>query len=216
MFNACWECISLAGVNFPEVWLWQRWEGGEGDAVAIFSCTISRNLIVLWITSIASDNRQAVERTGRYRTPTPVWEAVWIISCLPAGLWGLEAPDGWMEVLSDCRSLFYDSFRLYRCCGTSRAQNIDKTTWSHMTLPTESTVYHPGSLSWWNLNFKSWFIAIIFFTEFGLTQSFWALICQFLSKCCTCMWECQPQIPYQAGGRSAAQCKAVCRSLCRW
>ena len=43
---------------------------------AIFSCTISCSIIVLWITSIAGDNRQAVERTGRYRTPTPVWEAV--------------------------------------------------------------------------------------------------------------------------------------------
>lgn len=210
MLNACWECISLAGVNFPEVWLWQRWEGGEGDAVAIFSCTISRNLIVLWITSIASDNRQAVERTGRYRTPTPVWEAVWIISCLSAGLWGLEAPDGWMGVLSDCRSLFYDSFRPCRCCGASRAQNID------MTLHTESNVHQPGSLSGWILNFKSWFISIILLE--GLAwQSFWAHICQFLSeKWCTCTWERQLQIPYQARGRSSAQCNAVCRSLCRW
>lgn len=67
---------------------------GGGGAVAIFSCTISRSIIARWITSIAGDNRQAVERTGRYRTPTPVWEAVWIISSLPAGPWGLWRTGG--------------------------------------------------------------------------------------------------------------------------
>ena len=61
---------------------------------AIFSCTISGSIIVPWITSIAGDNRQAAERTGWYRTPTPVWEAVWIISCLPRRL-SMGAGDQW-------------------------------------------------------------------------------------------------------------------------
>lgn len=30
----------------------------------LFSCAISRSIIVLWITSIAGDNRQAAERAG--------------------------------------------------------------------------------------------------------------------------------------------------------
>lgn len=79
-----------------------RWGGGGVVVVqqaAIFSCTISCSIIVPWITSIAGDNRQAAERTGWYRTPTPVWEAVWIISCLPADcLWGPGASDGWKGV----------------------------------------------------------------------------------------------------------------------
>lgn len=83
------ECVRLAGISFLKVWLFcgGGFGGvGGGATAAIFSCTISCSIIVPWITSIAGDNRQAAERTGRYRTPTPVWEAVWIISCLPCRL----------------------------------------------------------------------------------------------------------------------------------
>lgn len=39
--------------------------GGRGAAaLAIFSCTMRRGIIVPWITSIAGDNRQAAERSG--------------------------------------------------------------------------------------------------------------------------------------------------------
>lgn len=89
----CWEIVGLVGVNFPEVWFGcdgggggSSCGGGGGAAAGIFSRAISCSIIVLWITSIAGDNRQAAERTGWYRTPTPVWEAVWIISCLPCRL----------------------------------------------------------------------------------------------------------------------------------
>lgn len=85
---------------------------------AIFSCTISCSIIVPWITSIAGDNRQAAERSGWYRTPTPLWETIWIISCLPADcLWGLGASDVWAGVCvsgvgGGCQC--YDSVWLYR------------------------------------------------------------------------------------------------------
>lgn len=55
---------------------------------AVFFCTITC-IIVLWITSIAGDNRQAAKRSAWHRTPASLWEAVWIISRLPADcLWG--------------------------------------------------------------------------------------------------------------------------------
>lgn len=39
--------------------------GGHGAAaLAIFSCTMRRGIIVPWITSIAGDNRQAAERSA--------------------------------------------------------------------------------------------------------------------------------------------------------
>lgn len=46
----------------------------------IFSSPISCSILVLWITSVAGDNRQAVERSGWYRTPIPLCETIWIIS----------------------------------------------------------------------------------------------------------------------------------------
>lgn len=74
-------------------------EGVLVQQAAIFSCTISCSIIVLWITSIAGDNRQAAERSGWYRTPASLWETIWIISCLPADcLWGLGDSDVWAEV----------------------------------------------------------------------------------------------------------------------
>lgn len=51
---------------------------------AVFFCTITCSIIVLWITSIAGDNRQAAKRSGWHRTPASRWETVWIISRLPA------------------------------------------------------------------------------------------------------------------------------------
>lgn len=73
-------------------WCWlsggmiQLWRGRQGEVgaevlvqqAAVFFCTITCSIIVLWITSIAGDNRQAAKRSGWHRTP------VWIISRLPA------------------------------------------------------------------------------------------------------------------------------------
>lgn len=82
------------------VWGWlsggmiQLWQGKEVEVLvqqaAVFFCTITCSIIVLWITSIAGDNRQAVKRSGWHRTLASLWETVWIISCLPADcLWGV-------------------------------------------------------------------------------------------------------------------------------
>lgn len=84
-------------------WCWlswgmiQLWQGEEVEEVevlvqqaAVFFCTITGSIIVLWITSIAGDNRQAAKHSGWHRTPASRRESVWIISRLPADcLWGV-------------------------------------------------------------------------------------------------------------------------------
>lgn len=79
-------------------WCWlsggmiQLWRGSQGEVgvevlvqqAAVFFCTITCSIMVLWITSIAGDNRQAAKRSGWHRTPASRWETVWIISRLPA------------------------------------------------------------------------------------------------------------------------------------
>lgn len=101
----CAESLFRCQLSWGMIQLW--WSVAEGgivvervlvQQVAIPSCTISCSIIVLWITSIAGDNSQAAERSGWYRTPAPLWETIWIISCLPADcLWGLEDSDVWAE-----------------------------------------------------------------------------------------------------------------------
>ncbi len=120
VLRVCWSgrCQLSRGM----IRLWRSEEAVVEEVLvqqaAIFFCTISCSIIVLWITSIAGDNRQAAKRTGWYRTPTPVWEAVWIISCLPADcLWGLGASDGWEGVCVGWGG--GDSVRLYRWSGWS-------------------------------------------------------------------------------------------------
>lgn len=73
---------------FIDVWFFcDRVDGGTlvqeevlVQQADIVSSPISCSILVLWITSVAGDNRQAVERSGWYRTPIPLCETIWIIS----------------------------------------------------------------------------------------------------------------------------------------
>lgn len=66
----------------------------------------------MWITSIAGDNRQAVEQTGRYRTPTPVWEAILIISCVPVDCPSERRPEARGYVLGGGRAVTRSAYVL--------------------------------------------------------------------------------------------------------
>lgn len=94
---------------------------------AVFFCTITCSIIVLWITSIAGDNRQAAKRSSWHRTPAALWETVWIISCLPADcLWGV-----WLGQSCVGRGLGVSVLWLSPAYSTSKMTSVSHSRWPY-------------------------------------------------------------------------------------
>lgn len=178
------------------------------------------SIIVLWITSIAGDNRQAVERTGRYRTPTPVREAVWIITCVPADyVCGLGS-----SAVEQCVCIYMWVWRGRLKGGWGVEGLIHLLEEAHPRLPVSHTRCTHVSLNIWAVFFcLVWIFSDTLFcvshypvftrtgwhdVELGRTEH----ITFHQLRICACQTACQSQIHYRAGGcGSAALCNAVRR-----